>query len=167
MKRSGIKSQYGLTTVEFAICGAVYFIVLFGVIEVGRLLFTLNALDEFTRRGARLASVCPVSQRENVINTAIMNGTILKDILPENLTIRYLRQNLTEVTIPNPITTANDPVPQIIYVQVSTQGYVHRLLIPFINLNIPAPSFTTTSLAESLGIIPPTTPGGPSGLSSC
>ena len=35
--------------------------VLFGVIEVGRAMFVMNALDEATRRAARMATVCPIN----------------------------------------------------------------------------------------------------------
>ena len=52
--------QTGTTTVEFAIIASVMFMILFGVIEFGRVMFTANALAESTRRGARLAAVCPV-----------------------------------------------------------------------------------------------------------
>src|SRR4030095_10017888 len=54
-------SQRGLATVEFAIVGATFFLVLFGVLEFGRALFVWNALNEVTRRGARVAVVCPVN----------------------------------------------------------------------------------------------------------
>ena len=44
----------GLYTVEFAIVGLLLFILLFSVIELGRLYFTVNTLNETVRRGARL-----------------------------------------------------------------------------------------------------------------
>ena len=54
MKRhSTRRRQSGLTTVEFAIIGSLAFILVFGVIEIARALFVLNALTEATRRGAR------------------------------------------------------------------------------------------------------------------
>ena len=52
--------QRGITTVEFAIVGALLMMMLFGVIEFGRALFVANALVEGTRRGARIAAVCPI-----------------------------------------------------------------------------------------------------------
>ncbi len=56
-----IRWQRGTTTVEFAIIGVVMFSVLFGVIEVGRAMFVMNALGESTRRAARMAAVCPIN----------------------------------------------------------------------------------------------------------
>ena len=54
------RRQSGLVTVEFALIGAFFFLILFSIIEFGRLLFTWNTLDEVTRRAARLAAVCPI-----------------------------------------------------------------------------------------------------------
>jgi len=155
------KYQSGITTVEFAICGAVYFLVLFGVIEVGRLMFTMNALDEVTRRGARLASVCPVTQNAQVANTAIFGGTVVSGLLPEHVDIDYLQGDFT--TIADPIASFSN----IIYVRVRIVGFTHRLLIPLFVQDIIPPPFSTTVLAESLGIIPPPDADTPSGLSSC
>jgi Flp pilus assembly protein TadG len=53
------KRQQGLTTVEAAIGAALMLILLFGAIEVARAIFVYNFLDEVTRRGARVAAVCP------------------------------------------------------------------------------------------------------------
>lgn len=47
-----VKGMRGLYTVEFAITSLVLFTVLFGVLEMGRLYFTVNALNETVRRGA-------------------------------------------------------------------------------------------------------------------
>ena len=52
--------QKGTTTVEFAVVAALLLTLLFGVIEVGRAMFVWNTLNEATRRGARVAAVCPV-----------------------------------------------------------------------------------------------------------
>ena len=50
--------QTGTAIVEFAIIASVMLMILFGVIEFGRVMFVGNALAESTRRGARLAAVC-------------------------------------------------------------------------------------------------------------
>ena len=54
------KRMRGVYVVEFAILGLLLFILLFGMLEVGRLLFTVNTLNESVRRGARLAAVCQI-----------------------------------------------------------------------------------------------------------
>ena len=45
----------GVATVEFAIVGMLALVLLIGVLEVGRAVFTQNALEESTRRAARRA----------------------------------------------------------------------------------------------------------------
>ena len=40
------KHMRGVYTVEFAVIGLMVFTLLFGVLEMGRLYFTVNALDE-------------------------------------------------------------------------------------------------------------------------
>lgn len=151
MKLQPHSKQQGVTTVEFALGGTVYFMVLFAVIEVGRFMFTLNVLDEVTRRGARLAAVCPVTENNEVINTAIMNGSVISNLLPEHVEIRYLSPDFTPIA--DPVASFSD----IGYVRVRIQGYTHRLLIPFLVRDINPPTFSTTVLAESLGVSPPGT----------
>ncbi len=64
----------GTTTVEFAIVGALLFIMIFGVFEVGRGYYVYSMLDEVTRRGARLAAVCPINDPA-ISRRAIFNGS--------------------------------------------------------------------------------------------
>jgi len=53
------KRQGGMAAVEFALVAAlVFFPLLFGIVEMGRLLFYWNAAVEATRVGARTAVVC-------------------------------------------------------------------------------------------------------------
>ena len=73
------KRQQGLTTVEAAIGAALMLILLFGAIEVSRAIFVYNFLDEVTRRGARVAAVCPFNHpgiREAAVFADALDGTI-------------------------------------------------------------------------------------------
>jgi len=54
VKRSGIGSR-GQTTVEFAIVGVIFFLLLIGVFEIGRFAYGVNALTNGAREGARYA----------------------------------------------------------------------------------------------------------------
>lgn len=154
--------QLGLTTVEFAIIGLLFFIVLFGVIEVGRLLFTWNTLAEATRRGVRLAAVCPVSHasiaRVTVFNNPGTAGDspILPGLSTANVQVQYLDQTGAPTG-----TFAN-----IRYVRVSITGYQHQLIIPVVGTTITAPPFAATLPRESLGAVPnPDNPAG--GTTQC
>ena len=51
------KSQEGAAAVEFAIIGTLLFIVLFGIIEFGRIFNELEVLNSAAREGARVAAV--------------------------------------------------------------------------------------------------------------
>lgn len=52
------RRQSGTTAVEFAICAALFFTVILGILEFGRVLYNWNAVAEATRWGARQAVVC-------------------------------------------------------------------------------------------------------------
>ncbi|MGH8510624.1 MAG: TadE/TadG family type IV pilus assembly protein [Gammaproteobacteria bacterium] len=149
-----IKRQKGIYTVEFAIIGVVFFLVLFGVIEIARALFVWNTIGEVTRRGARVAVVCPPNHsaiKEIAVLNAPGGGTSnsVLGLTDANVTVEYLDSG------GNPGAAGGN----IAYVRVSITGYTHQLIIPFLpasvtNLTVPARS--TTLPAESLGYIPDT-----------
>lgn len=135
--------QHGLVTVEFALIGALFFIILFGIIEFGRLLFTWNTLDEVTRRAARLAAVCPMNQQSQVIDNAIFQGTVLSDLNSSHIMLEYLDDDFAPTVV----------LEQVRYVRTRIQNYQHQLLIPLLPVGtLTAPGFITTLPSESLGI---------------
>lgn len=145
-------NQTGTTTVEFAIIASVMFMILFAVIEFGRVMFVANALAESTRRGARLAAVCPVGDPMPA-QAAILAGTdgvssIAADLTTANVAIAYLDVNGAPVANPAINLAA------IRYVRTSIVNYQQRMLIPFIMPSFLMPSFAATLPAESLGYGP-------------
>jgi Flp pilus assembly protein TadG len=144
--------QTGTTTVEFAIIASVMFMILFAVIEFGRVMFVANALDESTRRGARLAAVCPVGDPMPA-QAAILAGTdgvsaIARDLTTANVTIAYLDVNGAPVA--NPALN----LAQIRYVRTSIVNYRQQMFIPLVMPSFLMPSFAATLPAESLGYGP-------------
>ncbi|MET0656801.1 MAG: TadE/TadG family type IV pilus assembly protein [Steroidobacteraceae bacterium] len=143
--------QQGITTVEFAIVGALLMTVVFGAIEFGRALFVANALVEGTRRGARVAAVCPIND-PLAVQAAILanNGSslIAPNLTTGNVAVSYL--NAAGAPIANP--AANFTAIQ--YVQVRIVNYTQQLLIPFVPASITMPSFAATLPVESLGYAP-------------
>ena len=141
--------QKGMTTVEFAIIGLLFFIILFGIIEVGRALFVWNGLADITRRAARIGAVCPPNDA-SVIPTAIYNAGgssgIISGLAPSHVKVLYLDSNLVKQLDPE-----NTGFTAVKYVQASIDGYTHRMLIPTFNIDLTPPSFSTTVPAESLG----------------
>lgn len=139
--------QRGTTSVEFALVGTVLFMVLFGLIEFGRLLFTWNVLDEATRRAARLAVVCPVTAAGQAFakDAGAFGGTMLPNFTAANIVLSYLQED--GVT---PATSTADTY----YVRSSITGYQHQMLIPFFDITLDSLGFETTLPAESLGVHP-------------
>lgn len=147
--------QKGLYIVEFALVAALFFVLLFGVIEFARTLFVWNTLTEATRRGARLAAVCPVDHA-SIANVTVFNAPaaagaspILSGLDSSDVVTEYLDQ-AGAVTA-----SFND----IRYVRVRIVGFTHTMLIPDLLPGLPgmtltAPTFETTLPRESLGAVP-------------
>lgn len=133
----------GVVTVEFAIVGAVLMIVLFGCLEFGRATYTLAALNEGTRRAARLAAVCPIN--DPVIAPAVNFAGLVGFNSASNVNLQYLDVNGA------PLGGA-PAVNLVYYVQVGVTGYDIPLIIPGLNVTITAPPFAVTLPAESLGL---------------
>lgn len=144
--------QQGVTTVEFAIVGAVLFVVLFGVLEFGRVLFVANIMVEGTRRGARLAAVCAIGSGGVPTATVFANGDGNSRFVPGlntgHVVVSYLNQGGAPVVNPG-VNMAS-----IAYVRVRIVGYQQALMIPFAMSNFLMPEFTATLPAESLGYSP-------------
>ncbi|WP_261842025.1 TadE/TadG family type IV pilus assembly protein [Aliamphritea ceti] len=138
--------QKGLVTVEFAIIGSVFIIILFAIIEMGRFLYTWNILDEVTRRASRLAAVCPMSQVNDVRENAALDAPGMASLNGTHVSIEYLNSNQVTTAI----------LEEVRYVRSSIQGYQYQLLIPLLPLPpFNASAFTTTLPSESLGITAP------------
>ena len=143
--------QSGFATVEFAAISAAFFMILFGAMEISRLLFTWNALDAITQRGARVAAVCPPNTaaitRVALFDNIEGGGGLLPDFTDENLQISYLDEQFKDTGGAFPIH----------FVRARIINYQHQMAIPFVaETMVPSPEFSTTMPAESLGYIPET-----------
>jgi hypothetical protein len=108
---------------------------MFGVIEMGRLLWTWNAAVEATRLGARIAVVCDMYDPD--IRARMMQR--LPALKASNITISYLNPPAAE----NTCSAANCKA-----VRVSLTGYTHDTVIPLAPLSITLPPFSTTLRKE-------------------
>ncbi|PSW05149.1 TadE/TadG family type IV pilus assembly protein [Photobacterium lipolyticum] len=157
MKRSANqkKKQHGITIVEFTIVASLFFILIFSIIEFGRLMFTWHTLNETTRRAARLASVCQVSTAEqaDIITSAFIDSVPLPNFTAANIELRYLRSDGTAigngVDLTNPATFNT-----IDFVEARIRDYQINLIIPLATFDIDftAPDFSTILPRESLGV---------------
>ena len=145
------RNQTGSVTVELAMVGLFFFVVMLGVIESGRVMFTWNALAEATRLGARAASVCPV--QSNVISTisTFNAGGVITGLEAQHITVNYLNENGAVVADPSP--GNKEGFLSVRFVQVSIQGFDYDLLIPGIG-PITLPLFSTTLPRQSFGVVP-------------
>jgi len=143
--------QRGTTTVEFAIIGAAMLMILFGVIEIARAMFVMNALGEATRRAARMATVCPINDpaiaQVGLFNAPGSSGNrILGNLTAANFAVEYL--NNAGAVVADPVGNFS----QIEFVRTRIANYQHQILIPFATSLITTPSFATTLRRESLGV---------------
>jgi hypothetical protein len=131
----------GSTTVEFAVVCAVFFALLIGAIEFGRLLYYWNSAEEATRVGARVAVVC--DQNDSAIKqrmTQIFPGLPLSEIL-----VSYEPSGCT----PNDCQR----------VTVSLAGVIPiATFIPFLSLSLTLPPATTSLPRESMNSMGGTNP---------
>jgi len=140
-----MKKMRGLYIVEFAITGSLLMVLLFGCLEFGRITYTMAALNEGTRRAARLAAVCPIN--DGVIAPAVNFAGVVgfNSTVGGNVNLQYLDDTGTPLGAP--------AASLVKYVQVGVTGYNIPLIIPGLNITITAPAFTVTLPAESLGLV--------------
>ncbi|MFT5393114.1 MAG: Flp pilus assembly protein TadG [Gammaproteobacteria bacterium] len=142
-----MRGQRGAATVEMAIAGTAFFLVLFAALEVGRLSYTMHGLTEATRRGARIATVCPLDDPQ-IKNAATFHdpisgaGGLIPVITPDKVTLAYLDAN------GNSTATFLD----IRYVRVSIVPITYTTIIPGAVMAFTLPAFSTTLPRESLGV---------------
>jgi len=159
-----IRKQQGVATVEFAIIGALLMLLLLGVIEFARLVFVWNTGTEATRRGARVAAVCPVNdpaiRNITVFNDDATSGpsALITGLSSADVQVEYLDAggNPLDCTYCNCDDTCGDAsFVSIKYVQVGINNYQHTLLLPPpFNVTITMPPFESTLPRESLGVVP-------------
>lgn len=138
------RSQQGTTSVEFAVIGLVLFTVIFALIDLSRLFWNMAALDEATRRGARVAAVCPVN--DPLVEETVLFEGLIPTLGTEHVSIQYLDRDGGAVSDP-----ADTDYGDIRYVRVSIQNLQLETIIPGMQKMISMPAFTTTIPRESLG----------------
>lgn len=148
--------QGGQTLVEFALVVLIFLVVLFGIVEFSRALWTYNTIVQATRAGARFAVVEIPSVTNNTVknyvvyhNSAGTGNPVLPGLSTSNVTVTYTRidpdtGNPVEATLlPDKYRSA--------YVQVGITGYTFNFIVPILGSGITLPAFTTTLQLEGLG----------------
>ena len=132
-----MNGQRGVAAVEFALVASIFFTMLLGVVEMGRLLWTWNAATEATRLGARVAIVCDPNTSEAMIEAHMR--TRLPTLTASNVVVTYMNPPLADNTCDSGTCKA---------VNVKLVGYTHDTIIPFVPLSLTLPPFSTTQRKE-------------------
>lgn len=127
LKPSPRRRQRGVAIVEFALIAMIFFTLLIGIMEFGRWLFTLNAANEATRLGARLAVVCSISDAPDI--KARMHQ-MASGIPVSNMVIDYV--------------PGGCDVDSCKTVTVRLSGATFSPLIPLMGGSYPIPAFSTS-----------------------
>ena len=142
--------EHGTTMAEFAIISVVFFMIIFGIIEFGRLFYTHNALTDAARRGARYAVLHQSTDIACVKKIVVYGETHVNSSCAE--TGPPLINGLTTDNVV--VTYATDYGTNLGIATVEITGYRFKLSIPFVGQRLTMPHYVTTLTAESAGRIP-------------
>lgn len=141
--------QFGITLIEFSIVASVFLLILFAIFEIAIFAFSLQSMNDISRRTARIAAVCVVNDAD--IRTLALSEWVPKDFTVENIEITYLDANGTAVG--DPVTNQSS----VRYVQsrIVNFNYGFSGLLNFLGDNgiVIVPDFQTILPAESLGVL--------------
>ncbi len=171
MKRWLVK-QKGVTQVEFTLIALAVLLVIFAIIEFALYFYSIQMANELTRRAARLATVCYISDRDDIPNSPALANLYPPGFSAENLTISYLKVEndsdgnpqlvaLTDEEVdgfsstdPTKIDSLNEIFAKIRYVKAEANyEFKFFVLAVLINAVGKSPKFETILPAESLGVL--------------
>lgn len=162
ISHNSVRQQRGAAAVEFAIVAMLLFVLLFAILEFGRLFYVLNSVQEVTRRAAREAVVRWTNEEDYIKQLALFgsaNGLPAgAEITKDNITIDYLNAS-GSLSSPRPATAADNiaeclsgSARCIAYVRVSVTGATYAPMVSlFSNFRIPIPTSSVIMPAESMG----------------
>jgi len=143
--------ERGTTMAEFAIISVVFFMIIFGIIEFGRLFYTHNALTDAVRRGARYAVLHDKIDIDCVKKVVVFGETHVNPATCSE-TGPPLINGLTTAKVN--VTYATDYGSNLGIATVEITNYTFNLSIPFARRTLTMPHYVTTLTAESAGEIP-------------
>jgi TadE-like protein len=161
MKHLDRRGERGTSVAEFAMVAMLFFTLIFGIIEFGRMLYTHNALADATRRGARYAVLHPSASATAVKNEVVYGSNVDADGNPTGPPlISGLTPAMVDVSYEGEDTDGDPDTPPTSFgsnlgtATVKINGYTFNLTIPLIGRAVPMPDYATTLSAESAGEIP-------------
>ena len=153
-------NERGTTIAELAMVALLFFTIIFGIIEFGRLLYTHNALTDATRAGARFA-VLNTEDVDKVKNYVVYGPDVTFDA-DDNPSkpprIHGLTTAMVEVEFEGVDLDGNPDTPgttnfgtNLGTATVRIENYQFNLSIPVVGRALTLPAYTTTLTAESAG----------------
>lgn len=135
--------ENGAAMVEFAVVAVVFFTLLLGIMDFGRILFTWNVAAEATRWGARVAVVCDKLTPDQIRDKM---KTMVPQLTNANIIINWYNP---EGVVNNACDKTNCKG-----VEVSITGFSVEPISPFTDLVMPpVPPFQTYLPRESMEAI--------------
>lgn len=108
-----VRDEAGAAVVEFAITMTMLLVLVFGIVDFGRALFTMNNLTQAVREGARLGAVAPngmgaetAIKQKVVASSALLGGAPLTTanvtVLPTSAggTLQFMRVRVDYTFVP-------------------------------------------------------------------
>jgi len=156
------KNERGTTIAEFAMVALLFFTIVIGIIEFGRLLYTHNALTDATRAGARYAALHHGANAndEMAVKKYVVygpNGTFDKlgnatsPPLIAGLTVDMVHVRFDGVDTDSNPATPPEYGTNLGSATVWIENYQFNLSIPVIGRTLTLPKYITTAPAESAG----------------
>lgn len=150
MRLKNLKSdERGAALVEFAIAATLLCASVFGVLEVGRLLWIHNSLVDATRRAARYAvnrdmSGASQSAAKNMAvygNPTGAGQPLVQDLTPQQVSINYENFQLGGGTV-----------------TVEIAAYDFNFVLPLVSRTLRLPAYKTSLTGENAGYVPTNIP---------
>ncbi|MDA0118947.1 TadE/TadG family type IV pilus assembly protein [Vibrio sp. T11.5] len=146
-----MKTHKGVTIIEFTLVSTTLLLIIFGVIEVGRYVYSLQVVNDMTRVAARLAIVCRVEDQNDIPGLALSDNAPV-GFTAANLTVEYLDASGNVVT---GTLTDDDVFSTIEYVRARVVDFDYQFtgLLSFVSFTglLAVPEFETTRPRENLG----------------
>lgn len=138
--------ERGGSLLEFTFVALGFFMMLVGIVAIGNLYYTHNALVEATRRGARYAVMNPTGSTTAVQNVVVYGTdspgvgatSAIYNLQTTNVTVTYSGLNIAAGTV-----------------TVTIDNYSFPFVLPSTTTSITMPAYRTTLSGESAGLTPP------------
>ncbi|MEZ9130301.1 TadE/TadG family type IV pilus assembly protein [Vibrio breoganii] len=155
----------GIAIVEFSIVVVFMLVLMFTIAEMAKFMFSMQLLNEVTRRSARLATVCFIpSNSQQMVDASIINSVKPASFEDGNLVVEYLDINgvpvsISDFSLGRDISNTNQDATfrSIKYVKASISNYRYDFIfLPDIfGQDVNTQSYSTILPAESLGLYRP------------